>query len=218
MNFVLNIIIFIICIFVYLHIFLHFKINPKNEIYQLFDPCSEKLSNNIYLKLPFYFDGITIVDKFEKKNCKVINKTDKYILYHKTYEKINMLEPYVKSFPINDIIEFKNKNGHFPLHYNLHCRNFYIVKNGRVKITCIHPKYKNNFTELKDEKFDTSKKITKFINENEHFIQIELHKNSILFIPNYWLIFIENIENNSSIERIQYSTILNQFNFIRKYI
>ena len=57
----MNWLLIIIFIMVYIHIFLHFKVNPLNELSKLKDVCKEDITNTIYFKLPFMFDGSTII-------------------------------------------------------------------------------------------------------------------------------------------------------------
>ena len=53
--------------------------------------------------------------------------------------------------------------------------------------------------------------------END-IIQVELYPNSILFVPNYWYVYVKGIEK-SIIEKVQYKTILNEINFLHdKYL
>ena len=202
----MNIIIIIIIIMVYIHIFLHFKINPYNELSNLKDVCKQEISNTTYFKLPFFFDGTSILQKVNLNNC--IKKDDCYI---KTYESMPLLEPYVKFFPKSKMYELK-KNKNMEVHRNMECRNFYIVHGGKVKITCIHPKYKDHFTNITEH-------TNEFIEKHENMIQLELTENQILFLPNYWYIYVKAIKKNTIIEKVQYSTIMNQFNILwNKYM
>ena len=50
----------------------------------------------------------------------------------------------------------------------------------------------------------------KKIKENEELIHLTLYQDSILFLPKEWYLFIEPLEKNSMIEKIQYYTPLNQ--------
>ncbi len=74
-------------------------------------------------------------------------------------------------------------------------------------MTCIHPKYKEHFIEKHD---------SKFIKEHEQMLHIEVHPDTVLFIPNYWFVYIESLSKDASLEKIQFSTILNQVNFLYK--
>jgi hypothetical protein len=202
----MKIIFIFIFIFIYIHIYLHFKINPINELNTIQDICKLEVSNTCYYKLPFVFDGSTIIKGVQLENFS--KKNNKYI---KTYESLPLIEPYVKFFSNNEIHKIK-KDKHIPLHYNLECRNFYMVHSGTIHVTCIHPKYKEHF-------LSTDISTNTFIENHKNMIHLELNKNQILFIPNYWYVYIKGIDKISIIEKVQYSTILNQINFMYdKYV
>ena len=197
----MNFIIIIIIIMVYIHIFLHFKINPYNELSILKDVCKQEISNTTYFKLPFIFDGTSILQKINLNNY-----IKKETYYTKTYESMPLIEPYVKFFPNNTIYELK-KNKTIDIHRNMECRNFYIIHKGKVKITCIHPKYKEHFTNITEN-------TNEFIEKHDNMIHLELLENQILFIPNYWYVYIKSLKKNTIIEKVQYSTIMNQINIL----
>jgi hypothetical protein len=186
---------------VYIHIFLHFKVSPANELSKLKDVCKEDITNTIYFKLPFMFDGSTIIKNVNVDECTKLDDT-----YIKTYESIPMLEPYVKYFTNNEIYKIK-KGKQIKLHRNLECRNFYILHKGKVNITCIHPKYNEHFKSV-------TKETDAFIENHEHMIHLELTEKQVLFVPNYWYIYIKAEDKHTIIEKIQYSTIMNQVNIL----
>jgi hypothetical protein len=181
-----------------IHIYLHFIVHPENYLSTLKDTTREEITNTVYYKLPFIINGSDII---QPTKLKEYTKKEKGI-YTKTYESIPLLEPLVKFFP-NDIVYKIKKNKYLPLHYNLECRNFYIVHKGIVKVYAIHPKYKDI---LLDKMEDHSK-----------ILQITLAEKEILFVPNYWRVYIKAIDE-SIIEKVQYKTIMNQFNFLWNYI
>jgi len=208
-----NIVICIFFIMMYIHIYLHFKINPLNEMSILTDKCKQEISNTCYYKLPFIINDATFINTIDISNCTKCNDTkcndtkcndtkvkdNKYI---KEYESIPLLEPYVKFFT-NNVVHKIKKNKIIDIHFNLECRNFYIVHKGTVEITCIHPKYKEHLSSIKSTTY-------KFIENHPNMIHITLHEKEILFLPNYWYIYIKSTEN-TIIEHIKYSTILNTF-------
>jgi hypothetical protein len=140
-----------------------------------------------------------------------------------------LLEPSVRFFTKDTVYELKKNK--MSLQRNLECRNFYLVHTGKVIIYCIHPKYKNEINKINDtkpksqecnesskskskskiEKIKT-KEIEKFV-ENDDILRVELYPNSILFVPNYWYVYIKGIEK-SVVEKVQYKTILNEVNFL----
>ncbi len=201
-----KLLIFIVIIFVYLHIYIHFSVNPSNKMNDLEDVTKNVITDTIYMKLPFLFNGTTIMRKIDDKN-ETNNKIDLssnkyYKTYSLIYNSIPLLEPSVKFYPKSTMYSIHKKNKYIPVETNLECRNFYIIHSGRANITCIHPKYKDHFVSgnIKDD----------IIKNNDNFIHLELYPNSVLFVPNYWYVHMESLEKDTIIEKIQYSTILNQ--------
>ena len=187
----MKIIILFFFVMVYIHIYLHFKINPLNELSELNDICKQEISNTCYYKLPFVFDGKLVLNNVDLSNN------------IKSYESIPLLEPYVKFFTSTTLHKLK-ENKILKLHKNLECRNFYIVHKGSAKVTCIHPKYDSNFKNINSNTYS-------FIESHKQMIHLELKENDILFIPNYWYVYIKSTDKNTIIEQLHYSTILNQF-------
>ncbi len=190
----------IIIIFVYLHIYIHFSVNPSNRMNELDDVTKQTISDTIYMKLPFLFNGTTIMHNIDNKIDLSSNKY--YKTYSLIYKSIPLIEPSVRFYPSSTVYSIHKKNKCIPTETNLECRNFYVIHNGIANITCIHPKYKDHFISgnIKDD----------IIKNNDNFIHLELHPNSVLFVPNYWYVHIESLEKDTVIEKIQYSTILNQ--------
>jgi len=219
MKWLQNLIFFFGAILIYLHIFIHFKISELNEFTTINEISKEKILSSIYYKLPFVFDGTTIIKPVdlislkEKKKKEKENKNDKENdkekrIYKNTYQPLPLLEPFVRFFTNNTIYELK-KNKKIGLHQNLECRNFYMLHSGKVIIHCIHPKYKYL---IKDTDIDPDIDLNKLI-EIKEVLQVELYPNSILFVPNYWYVYVKSIEK-SVVEKVQYKTILNEINFL----
>lgn len=196
-------------VFIYVHLILHFTITKENSIYRLEDVTKENIHNEILNKVPFYFKGSTIQSSLLFSDYKK-NKEG----YLKMYETIELLEPGVKFFAKHSILPFKK---YIKLHRNLECRNFYKVSKGNALFICIHPKYKSLFKHS-DNVFEMNKDILQYIHSNSSFIHVMLSKDNVLFLPNYWLLLIVTKEK-CIVEKIQYSTILNQMCFkLEKYI
>jgi len=211
-----EIIIIITIFFTYFHIYMMFKVNKNNEIFNFNNTLSKQnITNEIAYKLPFYFNMDHLMR--ETNNGKLIEKHKYYNIYKQNYENINILEPFVKFYYNNTKIELKKKNKYLPLEYFKHYRNYYIVHNGSVKITLIHPKYKENF--IQNNKIITNKENIKFIKNNLQFKSVVLNKNQCIFIPNYWIVLVENYDTNSTIELIQFKSLINELCFIKeKYL
>ena len=195
-----------IIIIIYFHIYIHFCINTENEMLSMTDVCKTEITSFVYKKQPFLFNGTTLRKEPDVSKGKTTKKSKSYEVFVSTYESTPLLEPTVKFFPESSFYKF-NKTGKSILETNLECRTFYRVHSGTFHMTCIHPKYKEHFTEKHD---------SKFIKEHEQMLHLEVHPDSILFIPNYWFVYIEPLTKDASLEKIQYSTILNQVNFLYK--
>ena len=217
MKWLQNLIVFFGAILIYLHIFIHFKISSFNEFTTIDSISKENILSSVYYKLPFVFDGTTIIKPIDLKMLKDKNLKDlketkdvkdvKYVKkkgMYKTYESLPLLEPSVRFFTNNTIYELK-KDKALAIHRNLECRNFYMVHSGKFIIYCIHPKY-INIKNVKDIELE------KLI-ENDDILRVELYPNSILFVPNYWYVYVKSVEK-SVIEKVQYKTILNEINFL----
>ena len=161
-----------------IHIYLHFMVNPSNYLKNLTELNQSEITNTVYFKLPFIIDGVTLYTPHFENYTKIEKN-----MYSKPYDTLTLLEPLVKFFTKNTIYKIKKK---IPTHYNLECRNFYIIHSGSVKITLSHL---------------------------DNTLDIDLKQKQILFVPNYWNVSI--LANEKSIvEKVQYSTIMNQFNFL----
>ena len=149
MNFLKNLIVFFGTILLYLHIYIHFKISSINEFSQIKynnvdDLSKQKIMTTIYYKLPFVFDGTSIIKPFDLKEIKSKEKDRKdkkdtkdqkdknEKIYKKTYEKMTLLEPSVRFFTKDSVYELKKNK--MILHRNLECRNFYLLHTGKVII------------------------------------------------------------------------------------
>ena len=206
-------------VMLYLHTYVHFYVNPSNELITLEDVYRQELTSQIYTKLPILFHAKTIRREPELTEPK---KADGYVVYHTLYEPVPLLEPSVKFFPSSRVYQFKDVSGQataeqatataeqaaeprpFILETNLACRSFYRIHTGKYKVTCIHPKYTDHF--------NGGVKDPSFIQSHPQMLHLELHQDSILFLPNYWYVLLEPIEPGQ-IEVIQYSTPLNLLNF-----
>jgi len=183
-------------VLIYLHILIHFNVNPENSIDLLNEITKETIEYKTTMKLPFYFNGSFIHNYDISMNH-----------FEKPYQSISILEPRVKFFPKHNIFSICKKK-YLKLHDNKECRNFYKISKGTMWFICIHPKYKSLF-QKQNKQYKYDKTIIKNMKMNNDYIHIILHKDSVLFVPNYWLLFGISKEQ-CTIEKIQYSTIMNQ--------
>jgi hypothetical protein len=182
----------IICIAFYAHLYIHFIINPNNECELFQELTKEQITNAVYTKQPFVFDATTIKNTYILENKNVGKKYDSYDVSYTTQP---ILEPYVRFFPKTSVLECKKKKRWKET--NNTCRTFYKIQKGTLNITCIHPKYKDLLSSKKELK------------ENDQLIRLTLHPDSALFLPNYWYVYIDPLED-SILEKIQYYTPLNK--------
>ena len=213
---ILEFIFLIICLYLYFLYYIHIKINKHNTFYLYNQEITKQnINNEIKIKLPFYFNGVHLNDKINKKSLLLKEKTKDRILYEKNYESIHVLEPYIK-FNVENTIYYIERQKYINLHYNITSHTFYIIKKGKCKISLIHPNYKENF--YKKNVLQIDDKMIQYIKENKTFNTLECYENTIIYIPNYWLVYIENTHSKQSIvEILQYKTIIDDlFLFTKK--
>jgi len=189
----LNIFVIVALFGIYAHLYIHFMVSPNNEASILKKINKEDITNAVYSKLPFVFDA-TLLRKEPNLGEKETHK--EYNVYVLPYYPIPILEPYVKYFPNRKVFQCKKKRKW--LDTNDSCRTFYRVHKGSFHFTCIHPKKK-----------DLSEKV-KELNENEDLIHLTLYQDTILFLPKDWFVYVEPLDKESILEKIQYYTPLNQ--------
>jgi hypothetical protein len=181
---------------IYAHLYIHFMVSPNNEASVLKMITKEDITNSVYSKLPFVFDA-TVLSKEPLLGEKETHKA--YDLYVLPYHPIPLLEPFVKFFPHRKLFQCKKKKKW--LESNDSCRTFYRLHKGSFHFTCIHPKKKDLLENVKE---------FKELKNNEELIQLTLYQDSILFLPRDWFIYVEPLDKESILEKIQYYTPLNQ--------
>ena len=220
-------------VLLYLHTYVHFYVHPSNELTTLEDVYRQELTSQIYTKLPILFHAKTIRRDIPLELTEATEK-EGYVVYSTLYDPVPLLEPSVKFFPLSKVYLFKDVSGQvateqvateqvteqvteqgpsptrpFIVETNLACRTFYRIHSGKYKVTCIHPKYTDHFNRgVKDPSF---------IQNHPQMLHLELHQDSILFLPNYWYVLLEPIDPGQ-IEVLQYSTPLNLLNFAYEQI
>ena len=200
----LEILFLLLFLILYFLIYIELKINKENGI-TFFN--EELTRNNIhketYVKLPFLFDGKHLNETIQKSSLQLIEKKKAFTKYNKEYTPIKLLEPYTRCSINNYVYEINSKRN-LPLIENNESINYYVIKSGKAKIALVHPKYKDNY-QKKEKDF------VRFIKDHAYIPFIECHENTILFVPNDWMIYIENDESEMLVlENIHYQTLINQ--------
>lgn len=213
---ILEIFIALFIFIVYFLIYVECKINKNNIIYHYDKELTRKnINNEILLKAPFHFDGAHLnfpleMDNYKLKKKDKDNKTKEYTMIH---NEILLLKPYVKS-KVSHTLYCMKSNGKIDIHSNDESINYYFVRTGSADVFLIHPKFKDNFS---FSKTNSNKEIHKYVENNEHFHKLDCQEGNIIFVPNYWLIYIKNSgKSQCSIEKISYSTLINKFMFYFK--
>jgi hypothetical protein len=148
---------------------------------------------------------------------KLINTRESFIYYDKAIKIIDNPDEYVVGFP-NDPND-RNNN------YNQEKQDCQIIKkltdqekNFLLNVLMVsHCLLCNQHITGTVIGFVERNNIAKLI-ENDEILRVELYPNSILFVPNYWYVYVKSVEK-SVIEKVQYKTILNEINFLHdKYL
>lgn len=201
---------------VYFLIYVECKINKNNKIYHYDKELTrQNISNEILLKAPFHFDGAHLNSPLEFGNykSKKKDKDNKMKEYIMVQDEILLLKPYVKS-EVSDTLYCMKANGKIDIHSNDESINYYFIRSGSAEIFLIHPKFKDNFSMKKKS---SNKETHKYIENNEHFHNLKCKAGSVVFVPNYWMVYIKNSDDlDCSIEKISYSTLINKFMFYFK--
>lgn len=206
-----EILFFVIVLILYFVVYVELKVNQHNDIHLMDNELMRtSLHRETFLKQPFYFNGQHINEKYKKSSLKIRDKFKNYTKYEKDYEKIRLLEPYTR-FQVNQFVYFiqKGNTSHLPFLTHSSSVNFYIVKKGNVKISFIHPKYKDNV--YQKDTLETCPSIIQYVKDHEYIQCLECFENTVIYVPNDWILFVENNQDKTSIvEVIEYKTILNQ--------
>lgn len=189
----INIFIIVALFGIYAHLYIHFMVSPNNEASILKVITKEDITNSVYSKLPFCL-WCNCIEKRASVRCKEVHK--EYDLYELPYRSTPLLEPFVKFFPFRKVFQSKKKRKW--LETNDSCRTFYRVHKGSFHFSCIHPRKQDLIEKLKE------------IKEHEELIHLTLYEDSILFLPKDWHLYVEPLDKEGVLEKIQYYTPLNQ--------
>lgn len=176
-----------ILLFFYLHLYVHFIVNPNNQCLIVSEMTQENISDHVYQMQPFLLDA----SHFPKVP---VQKETEDVL---RYTPVPVLEPYVRFYTRRKVTCSPKKKKW--IETTDACRTFYRICKGSFHVTCIHP----------DKKEGIPTKSLKQLKKNEDLIQLTLHEDSLLFLPNRWSLYLESLEDGSRIEKLQYYTPLN---------
>lgn len=201
-----------------------FKINVNNEVNMLNTELNKQnITNEIAFKSPFFFSSEHLSNNsfdisFIVNKQKPDETNDQYTKYtlDKTYN-IPILKPFVRASEQNVMYYFKRSNKRLDIHRNLEYRNFYICKKGSFDIYFIHPDYKDNFVDDYNNIVSSETKI-KFLKEQNYFKKISVSTNDIVYVPNYWIVYIESTSKRSAIQTLHYKSLLNELCFLANKI
>ena len=221
---------------------LKFQFNVENFNDLLFENLSKKYNsfdinlrnkkNNdkkseIYLSIK-YSDGIEVLthDKdenyFSEKNSEFLNETSliKTIKMNDSFFRPSMLMNYYY-----DLIMGSNNTTTF-LKYNLDYRNFFIIIEGNVEVKLTPPKsikYLNVENDYDNFEFssilnpwDIQDKLKNDFNKIK-FMDVNLSKGSVLFIPCYWW-YTFKLNKDAKILHLKYSTFMNNLAILPHHI
>ena len=181
-----------VLLFFYAHLYLHFLVNPNNQCSIVTNLTKEEITDHVYQKQPFLFDATSFRKDPSEPSAESVDSVETL-----SYDPIPILEPYVRFYSDRTRIRCLKKK----LETTESCRTFYHVYKGSFRMTCIHP-HKKECIPKKTKEYKQLKK-------NVDLVHLTLHEDSMLFLPKDWILYIEPLEKDSMLEKIQYYTPLN---------
>lgn len=188
----------------------------KDDLRTIINSNSEYniLSPNVLHKMNYSLFKLLKIEKNEETNeDEEISKTkkDKGKSKHRK-DKKNKIETEIETNSI-------------PICSHMYNRNFYHITEGKCVMYLIHPKYRDQFnskfiySNINDIMYDYRPEpsidetiVHKYIKENSFVLKLICDKDTIVYVPNFWLVYIEtnNMEEDCVIELFQYKTYLNE--------
>ena len=199
------------------------NLNTLNKKYGPFDIKIRNVkskNNDDELYLPILLkEGVHLFESDE--NSKFITENNEDFIQETTLKKEFMyndsfLRPPLVSKCIYDF-QCGSKGAKTPLRYSLNYRNYLYVTAGHVKLKLICPHYSKYLYKKKDyDNFEFISPVSPWKVQEEYradfdklkVLDIELRKDSIIYIPAYWWYSI-SYEEVSSICSFQYRTFMN---------
>lgn len=140
--------------------------------------------------------------------------TVKYLKYNDT-----LIRPYFMMYSKYDLLS-GSKNSRTPLRYNLYYRNYLHVINGSVKIKLAPPnsiKYLNEVKDFDNYEFRTDIDVWDIENNDTlnkvKFLEVNLQKDQLIYIPSYWWYSIE-YDSKSLLINYNYHTYMSMISII----
>ncbi len=140
--------------------------------------------------------------------------TVKYLKYNDT-----LIRPYFMMYSKYDLLS-GSKNSRTPLRYNLYYRNYLHVINGSVKIKLAPPnsiKYLNEVKDFDNYEFRTDIDVWDIENNDTlnkvKFLEVNLQKDQLIYIPSYWWYSIE-YDSKSLLINYNYHTYMSMISVI----
>tara|TARA_B100002052_G_scaffold239578_1_gene223685 strand:+ start:565 stop:1437 length:873 start_codon:yes stop_codon:yes gene_type:complete len=140
--------------------------------------------------------------------------TVKYLKYNDT-----LIRPYFMVYSKYDLLS-GSKNSRTPLRYNLYYRNYLHVINGSVKIKLAPPnsiKYLNEVKDFDNYEFRTDIDVWDIENNDTlnkvKFLEVNLQKDQLIYIPSYWWYSIE-YDSKSLLINYNYHTYMSMISVI----
>ena len=140
--------------------------------------------------------------------------TVKYLKYNDT-----LIRPYFMMYSKYDLLS-GSKNSRTPLRYNLYYRNYLHVINGSVKIKLAPPNSIKYLNEVKDfDNYEFRSDIDVWDIENNDtlnkvkFLEVNLQKDQLIYIPSYWWYSIE-YDSKSLLINYNYHTYMSMISII----
>ncbi len=141
-------------------------------------------------------------------------------------ENDSFFRPYMLSNIDYDYI-FGSKNSYTPLRYNLNYRNYYLVLEGKIRIKMTPPKNEKYLYCNKDyDNFEFRSPLNVWNIQDEYksdfnkmkFLEVDLERGNLIYIPAYWWYSIQILEENTSILSFKYRTYMNNIAILPQLI
>lgn len=189
------------------------------------------LNNDIFIRNCNDIDSFYVPEKYSnfiKLSKSEVNYISEYnsesLINSSLIKYINQcdgnLRPYMMLNSNYDLIT-GNKNAYTPLKYEFYNRNFLLVLDGKVKIKCIPPMYTN------DLKFDFDAEHLNYVsfenpwkseNTSIKYLDVEIAKGQIIYIPPYWSYSVFISENRSIVTSFKYGTYMSNISSLNVYL